>query len=219
MKVAALYDVHAMPWALEPVLAELDADAIVFGGDFVGGPFPRETLELVRGLDATFVRGNAERAPDDWNRAQLTTEELARLAELPLTAELDGVLYCHATPTDDAPRTSAASTDERIAELFAGVRGTVVIGHTHHQFDRRAGDVRVVNAGSVGIPWEGDVAAYWVLVEDGEPVHRRTPIDLERALRDVRASGWPRAERFVDENLLHPFSQADAIADIEGGVA
>ena len=33
MRVAALYDVHAMPWALEAVLAEVDADAIVFGGD------------------------------------------------------------------------------------------------------------------------------------------------------------------------------------------
>lgn len=29
MRVAALYDVHAMPWTLEAVLAEVDADAIV----------------------------------------------------------------------------------------------------------------------------------------------------------------------------------------------
>ena len=33
MRVAALYDIHGMPWALEAVLAEVDADAIVFGGD------------------------------------------------------------------------------------------------------------------------------------------------------------------------------------------
>jgi hypothetical protein len=71
MKIAALYDVHAMPWALEPVLAEVDAeaDAIVFGGDMLGGPCPRETLG----------------------------------------AEIDNVLYCHATPADDMPMTTAVT--------------------------------------------------------------------------------------------------------------
>ena len=65
MHVAALYDVHGMPWALEAVLAELDTDAIVFGGDLVWGPYPRETLALIRSLDAQVVRGNADRDPGE----------------------------------------------------------------------------------------------------------------------------------------------------------
>jgi hypothetical protein len=48
MRVAALYDVHGMPWALEAVLAEVEADAIVLGGDYLYGPYPRETVALVR---------------------------------------------------------------------------------------------------------------------------------------------------------------------------
>ncbi len=60
------------------------------------------------------------------------------------------------------------------------------------------------------------MAAYWAVVEDGEPRHVRTEIDLERALREVRASGWPHTERYVERNLLEPRSREEAIASIEG---
>jgi putative phosphoesterase len=215
MRVAALYDVHAMPWALEAVLADVDADAIVFGGDFIYGPEPDTTLRRIRGLEATLVRGNCEREPDDWDRERLTGEELAWAAALPVAVEVDGVIYCHATPTDDLPATTAATPDEVVAANFAGLSGTVVIGHTHHQFDRRVGDLRVVNAGSVGMPHEGDVAAFWALVEDGEPRHMRTPIDIERAAAGIRASGWPRAEEFIAENLRKAVSREEWIAIVE----
>src|SRR3954465_10765223 len=101
MRVAALYDVHAMPWALEAVLAEVDADAIVLGGDFLGGPCPRETLELVRSVEATLIRGNVERGGGGGDETLLDRADIEWLASLPLTAEIDGVLYCHATPADD----------------------------------------------------------------------------------------------------------------------
>ena len=89
--------------------------------------------------------------------------------------------------------TTAATPDEVVAATFAGHTGTIVIGHTHHQFDRRVGDLRIVNAGSVGMAYEGEVAAYWTLVEDGEPRPMRTPFDVERAVRETRASSWPNA--------------------------
>jgi putative phosphoesterase len=215
MRVAALYDVHAMPWALEAVLAEVDADAIVVGGDFIYGPEPDTTLRRIRGLGATVVRGNCERTPVDWDRERLTREELAWAAALPVAVEVDGVIYCHATPTDDLPTTTAGTPDEVVAANFAGVGGTVVIGHTHHQFDRRVGDLRVVNAGSVGMPYEGDVAAFWALIEDGEPRYMRTPIDIQRAVAGIRASGWPGGEEFIAENLLRAVSREEAIASLE----
>jgi predicted phosphodiesterase len=215
MRVAALYDVHAMPWALEAVLAEVDADAIVFGGDFLGGPCPRETLALVRSLDATLIRGNVERDVDGWDRSLLEPDEVAWLSSLPVTAELDGVFYCHATPTSDMPATTEVTPDEVIAELFAGTTGTVVIGHTHHQFDRRVGDLRVVNAGSVGMAYEGEVAAFWALVEDGEPTHRRTSFDIGRAIAGIRAAGWPSGKEFIAENLEVAVTREAAIAYME----
>jgi putative phosphoesterase len=203
MKVAALYDVHAMPWALEAVLAEVEADTIVFGGDFVGGPCPEETLQLIETLDnAVLIRGNVE---NDGPNAD----------ELPLSLELDGVLYCHATPTDNLPATTAITPDEDVRAMFAGVTGTVVIGHTHHQFDRRIGDLRVVNAGSVGMAYESEVAAFWTMIEDGEPSFRKTPFDVDRAVRAVRASGWPDGEEFIAENLLVAVDRDEAIAVLE----
>jgi putative phosphoesterase len=198
VNVAALYDVHAMPWALEAVLAEVDADAVVVGGDFLGGPCPDQTVELVRSLGATVIRGNAEDG-DPWG------------STLPLTAELDGVLYCHATPTSNLPVTTVRTPDEIVAESFAGVTGTVVIGHTHHQFDRRVGRLRLVNPGSVGMAYEGEVAAFWALIEDGEPRFMRTPIDIERAIREIRASGWAGGEEFIAENLLVAVARDEAI--------
>jgi len=202
MKVAALYDVHAMPWALEAVLAEVEADAIVFGGDFLGGPFPEETVELMRSVEATLIRGNAD-------------ESDPRFAALPLTAVLDGVTYCHATPTDNNPMTTAITPDDEVREAFGGASGTLVIGHTHHQFDRRIGDLRVINAGSVGMAYEGEVAAFWTLVEDGEPTFCKTPFDIDRAVRELRATDWENAQAFVDENLLVAVSRDEAIAAFE----
>ena len=212
MRVAALYDVHAMPWALEAVLAEVDADAIVFGGDYLYGPYPRETVAAIRGLDAYVVRGNCEDMAEEWESSVLAPGDLDWLKALPLSVTVDGVLYCHATPDDNLPITTAATPDDAVGETFAGYSGTIVIGHTHHQFDRTIGDLRIVNAGSVGMAYEGDVAAYWTLFEDGEPRPMRTPFDVERAVRETRASSWPNAAAFVAENLLEAVSREQAIA-------
>lgn len=199
MKVAALFDVHAMPWALEAVLADVDPDAIVFGGDFTGGPYVEETLALIEPLGATLIRGNAE---DE------------RFPELPLTAELDGVVYCHAAPADNTTITTVFTPDDDLVRLFGG-SGTFVIGHTHHQFDRRVGDLRVVNAGSVGMAYEGEVAAFWALVVDGEPEFRKTPFDIERAVRELEASDWPGAHEFIAENLREAVARDEAVSYFE----
>jgi diadenosine tetraphosphatase ApaH/serine/threonine PP2A family protein phosphatase len=138
-----------------------------------------------------------------------------RFSALPLTAVLDGVTYCHATPTDNNPITTAATPDDVVRGAF-GDSGTFVIGHTHHQFDRRIGDLRVINAGSVGMAYESEVAAFWTMIEDGEPTFRKTPFDVERAVRELRVSDWEGAQAFVDENLLVAVSRDEAIAYFEG---
>jgi predicted phosphodiesterase len=216
LNVAALYDVHGMPWALEAVLADLgEVDTVVFGGDLLHGPYPERAVELARSVDARFVRGNCEREPSEWDRERVPAEQLAWLAALPLTDSLDGVVYCHAAPDDDMPITTIFTPDETLLDRFGS--GTFVIGHTHHQFDRRLGDLRVTNAGSVGMPYEGEVAAFWTLVVDGEPEHRRTPFDVERAIREIESSGWPAGPEFVAENLRSAVTPEEAAAELERG--
>jgi predicted phosphodiesterase len=215
LRVAALYDVHGTRIALEAVLAELEReqpDAIVFGGDLFLGPQPAETAELVRSVEASFVRGNCDREPDDWTRSKLDDETIAWSQAWPLTVELDGVLYCHASPRDDMrPILTDASPAERFVEALEGIEARLVVaGHTHMQFKRD----RWVNAGAVGWPYEDDVAAFWALVSE-EVELRRTPYDVERAASEILASGWPDAESFVAENIREAPSRAGATAHFE----
>jgi putative phosphoesterase len=197
-----------MPWALDSVLAQLDGvDAVVFGGDIVCGPFPDETMALVRSVEgAHLVRGNCERESDDeWLRS------------LPVSVTVDGVQFCHSTPVDDMPIVTAQTPVDVLDELFAEASAdTVVIGHTHHQFNRRASHVRVVTAGSIGMPYEGEVAAFWTLIEDGEPSFRKTPFDVERAIAALESSEWEGAAEFVAENMRVAVSREEAIAHFEG---
>ena len=212
MRVAALYDVHGMRTALEAVLADLvDVDAIVFGGDVFQGPLPRETLELIRSVDAQHVRGNCDREPNEWMLTNLGADAVEWARSWPETVELDGVLYCHATPHSDMPILTEASPQERFDEALADVDARLVVaGHTHMQFRRG----RFVNAGSVGMPYEGEVAAFWAIVGD-DVEFRKTPFDVERAIAEIRASGWPEGEEFVEENLLVAPSRAETIAYFE----
>jgi putative phosphoesterase len=218
MRVAALYDVHAMPWALEAVLAAVDKeriDTIVFGGDYLYGPYPRETVAMIRALDATVLRGNCEDLAEEWERADLAPGDLEWLQALPLAAIVDDVLYCHAAPDDNTPITTAITPDDAVLATLGETRGTVVIGHTHHQFDRMVGELRVINAGSVGMAYESDVAAYWTILDDGEPIFRRTKFDVERAVAEMRKSDWPHAPGFIEENLLVAVDRDEAIASLE----
>ena len=206
MRVAALYDIHGNLPALDAVLAEVDADVIVVGGDFVAGPWPAETLERLRELDGDvrFIGGNADRevvddrrglAPPEvmeFVRARLSGEQLEFLRSLPLTEslEVDGlgrVLFCHATPRSDEEILTRISPDERWRDALARTDADVVVcGHTHVQFERLVGQVRLVNAGSIGMAYEDAPGAYWAQL--GPDVElRRTAYEPG----DLAAAGWP----------------------------
>ena len=214
MRVAALCDVHGNLHALEAVLAELqgeEADAIVFGGDLAAGPLPAETLERIESLreQALFVRGNADREPGDWVASRLDERQLRFLADLPETQELEvddlgRTLFCHGSPRSDSEILTAVTTEERLREILAGVGPRVVVcGHTHHQFDRVVDGVRVVNAGSVGMAYEGRPGAYWALL--GPDVElRRTEFDFEAAAEAFRTSGFPDGAEHAETLYRNP---------------
>ena len=188
--IATLYDIHGNLRALEAVLAEIPDDAtIVVGGDIVaGGEQPGETLERLRALGdrVVWVRGNADRelmpgedalAPPEFleqARSQLTEEQITFLYGLSPHARLDNVLYVHASPRNDQDIFTEKTPEERIAFLFEDVDADVVVcGHTHMQFERVIAGRRVINSGSVGMPYEDEPGAYWTL----DLVHRRTPYE------------------------------------------
>jgi predicted phosphodiesterase len=227
MRVAALYDIHGNLPALEAVLDEVPADAeIVIGGDIALGPQPLEVLELLDALGdrAQWIRGNCEaQTPHTdalWEQRRLFTlervgsERHRSLERLPgtLTLDVDGVgatLFCHGSPRSDEEMITALTSEERLREILADVpEGSVVCGHTHHQFDRMASGIRVVNAGSIGMPYEGQPGAYWALL--GPDVElQRTAYDFEAAAEAIRRSGYPDSDEHVEMLFVNPPSAAE----------
>lgn len=239
MRVAALYDIHGNLPALEAVLEEVraaGADLIVIGGDVLPGPWPRETLDCLLGLDLPirFIRGNGDRVvlgqrrgmepvevPEQfregirWNGQQLTAEHENVLASWPASVRLEipglgEVLFCHATPRNDTDIFTRLTSEDRLVPIFQAAEAHLVVcGHTHMQFDRMIGGVRVINAGSVGMPY-GEPGAYWLLL--GPRLDRRhTAYDLEKAAARVRATAFPSAQDFAVNSILKPRSEAQVL--------
>jgi predicted phosphodiesterase len=221
--------VHGNLPALEAALGEArrrGADLIVFGGDLAWGPMPAETVTLIRALDAVHVRGNADRevaaaAGDEmttWAAAQLSGDDRAWLGALPeeQVVEVEGlgpVRFVHGSPRSDEETITAVTPRERVAAMLDGVEEPVVVcGHTHAQFDRTVGVTRVVNAGSVGLPF-GAPGAHWLLLGPGVE-HVVTPYDAGAAATLFRASGSPEAEELAAHAAAPP--PASTAAELYG---
>jgi predicted phosphodiesterase len=247
MRVAALYDIHANLPALQAVLDEVrraGADHIVVGGDVLPGPMPRETLQRLLDLDVPvhFIYGNGEVAvlramageelagvpavyqPSIRWTAEQVHDQQHRLAAWPMTLQLEipglgGVLFCHATPRNENECFTRLTPDDRLLPIFDGLTASLVVcGHTHMQFDRVVGRTRVVNAGSVGMPF-GAPGADWLLLGaaatdrgDGGLVQmRHTAYDLAETAVLIRGTTYPWPEDFAARYILNPPSAADML--------
>jgi predicted phosphodiesterase len=239
MRAAAIYDIHGNLPALEAVLQDIrqaEVNQIIVGGDVLPGPMPRETIGCLLGLDipVQFIQGNGDRevlavmkgaetgaVPEQfreamsWSAKQLYPEHEQLLASWPKTRrmEIEGVgevLFCHATPRSDTEVFTRLTPEDRLLPVFAGINVPLVVcGHTHMQFDRTIGKVRVVNAGSVGMPF-GKPGAWWLLL--GPHVQlRHTPYDLTKAAARIRETNYPQAQDFAAHNVLQPPSEEETL--------
>jgi putative phosphoesterase len=236
MRVAVLCDIHGNLPALEAVLADVRqqrVDSVVVGGDVLPGPMPRECLEalLALAVPVQFIHGNGDRealahlsgkemttvpeafrGPVIWAAEQLGQKYRPLLAAWPMTLRLDVqplgmILFCHSTPRNDVEIFTRLTPEEVLKPLFEelGVQ-LVVCGHTHMQFDRQVGSVRVVNAGSVGMPF-GQPRADWLMLGP-DVVLRHTSYDLAQAAERIRATQYPEANEFAENYVLKPPTEA-----------
>lgn len=239
MRVAVLADIHGNLPALRAVLSQLDVepvDAIVVAGDACGGPMVRATLELLdaRAEPVHWISGNSERetvrqfdgAPttdepperaDAWSARQLDQRWRDTLASWPITLALDGVRVCHGSPRRDDEILTRGTPDDVLADALTGVTEPLVVGgHTHQQLIRKLpGRPVYANAGSVGLPYEGQGGAFWMLVVDGEPQLRQTNYDADTALRELQTSGFPELDEHLDGSLRHPIDPDWVTAQFE----
>jgi hypothetical protein len=212
---------------------EREADHVVVGGDVLPGPMPRDCLERLKNLavPATFILGNGEvavlevlagRKPSavpepyhpviTWCAEQLDSDHESWIRSWPKTLEFSDTLFCHATPRNENEIFTRATPAEVLLPIFNPVSQPVVVcGHTHMQFDRMIGAKRVVNAGSVGMPF-GKPGANWLMLRP-EVQLRFTGYDLALAAKAVRATTYPRAEEFATRNVLEPPTEAQILQD------
>jgi len=212
--IAVLGDIHGNLWALEAVLAEIDRlrpEHVVVSGDLaLGGPRPADCVATIRRRGYPAIRGNTDewltgepnRVHDviSWTSAQLGKENRRYLAGLPFLWRLahnsEDLVVVHATPwsvsdlvAPDAPIELARRVlDEADA-------AAVVYGHIHIAYVRVLGNDLLVNAGSVGMPFDGDSRASYVTLEANasgwRATLRRVSYPVDEAAKAARASDNP----------------------------
>ncbi len=215
-RLAVLSDIHGNAPALQAVVQELHRAGItqiVLCGDVIQGPLPRETLDLLAQFQIVgAVMGNADRevlahregnVQARWVASQLILQDRASLEAYAKTVELDlpigRVLFCHGTPRSDEEILTPLTPDADVSRALAGVVADVVVGgHIHMQYDRKVGPIRLVNTGSVGMPYEDHQGAYWL--ELGEDItFNRTSYDVSGAAAQLRRSAYPDVDTWVRE--------------------
>lgn len=239
LRIAALYDIHGNLPALEAVLEDVrhaSIDRVVVGGDVFPGPMSNESLQRLLDLEmpVRFIQGNGDRevlalaggeridgVPEQhreamrWAAQRLDPGHRRLMAGWPesIRVEIDGlgdVLFCHATPRSDTEIFTRLTPEDRLVSIFESANAPLVVcGHTHMQFDRLIGRVRVVNAGSVGMPF-GEPGAYWLMLGPNVQL-RRTGYDLAKAAERIRATSFPQAADFAARNVLRPPSERETL--------
>lgn len=217
----------------------LGIDLLIAGGDIIAGPMPNEVLaELKRfnqQVETRYIYGNGESealralageeiggfspAADEsarWVASTLRAEHIEFLKTWENTVTLDHpilgkTIFCHATPHNNVDVFTKASKPERISTLFATVSADLVVcGHTHMQVTHTLGHLKIINAGSVGMPF-GATGAYWLMLDDQVDL-KHTAYDLNGAAEVIKASSSPSRESFAAGNVLTAPSEEDALA-------
>jgi putative phosphoesterase len=202
-------------------------DLVVHGGDLaLMGAQPAEVIDRLRELGWPGVVGNTDEVlwrPQEQARQRelapklhpllrlifeeyapatldrLGEDRVAWLRELPAELRVEEVVLVHAAPGDlwRAPMPDAA--DDELAAVFEPLRAaTAVYGHIHRPYTRSLTALTVANSGSVGMPWDGDPRASYLLVEDGHPQLVRVEYDVEREVTLLLDSGYPDSERLAE---------------------
>lgn len=205
-------------------LERVAPDLLLHAGDLAdGGSSPVEVVDRIRALGWPGVMGNGDEMlsrpesleafaressapPALWSavrqmaaatRALLGGERLSWLGQLPLTITQPGFAVVHAAPQTcwNAPAQNA--TDPDLEQTYGSLaRPIIVFGHTHLPAIRRMnGCVKLlINAGSVGLPHDGDPRASYLLLEEDTPSIRRVPYDIEKEVKTLSSGGWPGAD-------------------------
>lgn len=222
-RVAVLADIHGNVPAFEAVIADLgrqNVDEVLLGGDLVGrGPGGSRVVAMARERGWRGIRGNHEdyllgfrrgETPEEWRgedvwsaacwmAAELAESDLPYLESLPLTLRseaIPAIRVVHGTPESNSDGIGPWTSDERMIEHLSGIEEDVLVcAHTHRPLERSfPGGGRIVNVGSVGLPFNGDHRAQYVVLDndcdDLRVEFRKVDYDVETVLALYKETGF-----------------------------
>lgn len=224
-------------------LSHLNIDKIIIGGDIVSGPMPKKTMEALFQINdrIVWIGGNGDddvlniisnkpfnknlsehgRIVSDWVANQLGTEYEKFLKDLPIKynlymPEYGQICFCHATPKSKEEIFTPATDEINIMKLFENLEyNTIICGHTHIQFDLIINSIRILNAGSVGMPFGGHQGADWILMTPERIIFKNTQYDYLKAKEILMKTEYPNIESFVEQNITHSHNEIQMIEFLE----
>jgi putative phosphoesterase len=194
-------------------------DMVFHGGDLAdAGASPLEIVDRIRDLGWPGVAGNTDQMlsnPETLTNfanqsptmqpflsileemAQVTRDLLGPqrirwLSDLPLSQTHGNLTLVHASPGDPWRAPAADASDGEFQAVFGKLASTLAVyGHIHRPFIRTVQDFVVANSGSVGLPYDGDPRASYLLLDDNIPRIRRVEYDVEKEIQALTASTLP----------------------------
>jgi predicted phosphodiesterase len=233
-----------------------NAHLIVLGDLVVYGPDPGGVLALLREREPVFyIGGNTDRylvegryrdslskpgwqaevlGSFPWTAGQLGDAGLRFLAGLPPTQLLyfgrgHVILAAHGSPRSDEENVGADISDADMVSMFGDLPYNLLLcGHTHRPLDRTVAGRRIVNVGSVGLPFDGDPRASYALIDlqsggGYQVAMRRVAYDVEAVVQQLSAVDHPaalvgaynlRTARALGQKLIYPESMRRGNSDV-----
>jgi putative phosphoesterase len=198
-------------------------DLVLHGGDLAdAGSSPAEIVDRVRDLGWHGVAGNTDEllwSPDSltrfaaetpairpllatiqemaaWTREELGEERLAWLQERPRVQIGESMALVHASPESVWRAPGPEASDAELKAVYAPLgRDIAIYAHIHRPFIRVVSGATVANTGSVSLPYDGDLRASYLLLDERTPRIRRVSYDVESKLkvlsdRKIPHAGW-----------------------------
>jgi putative phosphoesterase len=201
-------------------------DLVLHGGDLaLMGAQPAQVIDRVRELGWPGVVGNTDevlwrpqeharqlgRAPAlepllrlifceyaPATRELIGAERLQWLRALPARQRVGELALVHAAPDDLWRAPMPDATEQQLTDVYQPLGTPIAVyGHIHRPYSRTLATLTIANSGSVGMPWDGDPRASYLLIEDDAAELVRVTYDIERESALLLASGYPDAPRLA----------------------
>jgi predicted phosphodiesterase len=208
--------------AVQGDLRQTSPDLILHGGDLAdGGASPVEIVDRIRDLGWQGVVGNTDEMlfkPESLTefakqspklqplfaaveqmavatRETLGEERLAWLRGLPRIQFRGPMALVHASPDSLWRAPLPEASDAELESVYGPLGQPIAIyGHVHRSYVRTVSKMIVANTGSVGLSYDGDRRAAYLLLDESKPAIRRVEYDVDTELRALSGCGLPHAD-------------------------